>query len=884
MKRKWLNGQKPEKSTTSYHILLLGITIVVLYWILESAVHVFILHQGTLAGHLFHPDSYELWMRLVVVTLVGLLGSLAQFMVTRCRRAEGALKEYRSHLEEEVRDRTAQLSASHEKLQQEIIEHKKARDMIWLAHAELEQIFNTAADGMCVVDREGIIIRINDTLCRMLGIEKDEATGEKCHDILRDALCGTSRCPLHHFLNGEQPFESDIELKLRGGGNVSCILTVTPLKDADGSLIGIVENFKDITRRKEAEETLRKSEERYRTLVENSHDMIFIVDGEGNFIFTNTACEATLGYSREELRHINGLSLIHPDDLEMTRGRFQRLLEGEVQSNIEYRYKTKDGFYIHILNNSVPIFDSQGKVAAAFGIGRDITERKKIMEALRESEEKYSTLVEQAQDGIVIVQEGVYQFANKAMAEITGYTPEELATKYISDIASPGSRDYIVKRYRSRMAGEKVFSRLMSKIQCKDGTIKDVEGSGTVIKYHGKPALMAIIRDLSERKKIEEELQKVGKLESLGILAGGIAHDFNNLLAAIMGNLSLAEIYVESRENTLTVLQEARKSCRKAVDLTRQLLTFSRGGMPVRKPASISELIKETACFTLRGSNIKCACALADDLWPTEIDQGQISQVISNLVINAKQAMPGGGILEIQAENAVVGQADGLPLEGGNYIKISVRDHGIGIPADSLDKIFDPYFTTKKNGSGLGLAISFSIIKRHEGHLTVASELGVGTTFTIYLPASKKEIFTVEGIEEKKLYPGRGRILFMDDQENLRNMAGRMLKSLGYEVECARDGAEAVDIYKRARAEEKPFEAVILDLTVPGGMGGKEAMEKIHEIDPAAQIIVMSGYTRDPIISEYKRYGFSGVVIKPYEMKELSQVLHTVLKKNSLKS
>jgi CheY-like chemotaxis protein len=382
---------------------------------------------------------------------------------------------------------------------------------------------------------------------------------------------------------------------------------------------------------------------------------------------------------------------------------------------------------------------------------------------------------------------------------------------------------------------------------------------------------------------MEQELQKIQKLESIGILAGGIAHDFNNILTAILGNISLAKMEANPKDEIYERLVEAEKASLQAKNLTQQLLTFSKGGAPIKKTESITEVIKDSAEFALRGSNVKCEFFIPNDIWPVEVDKGQISQVISNLIINADQAMPEGGIIKVRVENvAPVGAVRPcqpvaeLPIKDGKYVKIEIEDDGIGIPKEHLPKIFDPYFTTKQKGSGLGLATSYSIIKRHDGYIAVESELGVGTTFYIYLPASSKQILTKKDAEER-LILSKGRILVMDDEEVVRDVAGIMLKRIGYDVEFADDGAEALELYKKAEESGQPFDAVIVDLTIQGGMGGEQMIKKLLEIDPNVKAIVSSGYSTDAIMSNFKQYGFSGVVTKPYRIAELSETLYKVL-------
>jgi two-component system cell cycle sensor histidine kinase/response regulator CckA len=382
----------------------------------------------------------------------------------------------------------------------------------------------------------------------------------------------------------------------------------------------------------------------------------------------------------------------------------------------------------------------------------------------------------------------------------------------------------------------------------------------------------------AERKRAEEERQKADRLESLGTLAGGIAHDFNNLLTGIMGNIDLAKRYVEPDSKVVERLTEAETASLRARDLTHQLLTFARGGAPVKKKVSIGELIEDSASFALRGTNIRPEYSLPDDLLSVEADEGQMNQVITNLVLNAEEAMPQGGVLNIRAENIEVKGGRDLPLPEGNYIEITIEDRGTCIPKEHLGRIFEPYFTTKQKGSGLGLATAYSIIRNHDGYITAESELGVGTTFHIYLPASKKpapkkeEEVVVEAPAHSK-----GKILVMDDEQIIREMLGNMLPLAGYDVELTGDGAETIEHYNKARESGQPFDAVIMDLTIPGGMGGIEAVKKLLEIDPKAKVIVSSGYATDPIMSDYEKYGFSAVVTKPYSVRELEKILHGII-------
>ncbi len=389
-----------------------------------------------------------------------------------------------------------------------------------------------------------------------------------------------------------------------------------------------------------------------------------------------------------------------------------------------------------------------------------------------------------------------------------------------------------------------------------------------------------VFRDITEKHKIEEDLLRIDKLESIGVLAGGIAHDFNNILSVILGNISLAKMYVKADDERLQKrFSDAELAILRAKDLTQQLLTFSRGGSPIRKTSAIQSVLKASCRFAITGSNIQCEFDLPNDLLPVDIDAGQINQVINNLIINAQQAMREGGTIHIRAENIVSPEQiarQGLVMNMGEYVRIAVQDSGAGIPPENLSKIFDPYFSTKEQGSGLGLATSHSIIKKHGGYITAESAPGKGTTFYIYLPAAARSDESQQGVGKPASH-GKGKILIMDDDDMIREITGELLLNLGYQVEFAKNGNEAIVMYREALDLEKPFDAVILDLTIPGGMGGKETIKELLKIDPNVRAIVSSGYSNDPIMAEFKDHGFGGVIIKPYRLSELSQTLHDVL-------
>ena len=503
---------------------------------------------------------------------------------------------------------------------------------------------------------------------------------------------------------------------------------------------------------------------------------------------------------------------------------------------------------------------------------------------LRESEERYRVAIEHSHDGVAIIRDGVHVYVNRRFLEIFGYDgQDDVVGEPATLIVQRDDAEKVGSFVAARLKGESSPSRYEFKGAKKDGSLIHVEAVVTTIVYEGENAILTYLRDIGDRRRLEEELLKASKLESVGILAGGIAHDFNNIMTAIMGNISLAKMATKPDEPSHKRLVGAEQAVNRAKDLTQQLLTFSKGGAPVKRTTEITHLLEDSANFTLTGSNVSSLFDIPEDLWNVDVDEGQMSQVIQNLVINAKEAMPTGGTIDVTAENVTIADEqgpEGLLLRNGAYIRVAIRDHGIGIPEEHIDKIFDPFFTTKQRGSGLGLATSYSIVRKHGGLIQAKSHLGIGTTFTIYLPATQKKAFTAAGIKPGTA-AGKGKILLMDDEEIVRDTIGEMLSFLGYRTEFARDGVEAIDLYVEALKSKEPFDMVILDLTVPGGMGGQEAMEEFLAIDPKIRAIVSSGYANNRIMSEYGRYGFVDVITKPYKLEELGETVSRVMEKAS---
>ena len=516
---------------------------------------------------------------------------------------------------------------------------------------------------------------------------------------------------------------------------------------------------------------------------------------------------------------------------------------------------------------------------------KEIAERRRAEAVVRERDERLRLLLGSVFEAIYGMDiDGNCTFCNAACLNLLGYEREEdLLGKNMHQLihhSHADGRKYPWEKCRiNRMFREKQGIHVDDEVLWRsDGSCFSAEyWAYPIIKNNLVIGCVVTFIDITDRRKMEEEMTKTQKLESLGVLAGGIAHDFNNILTAIVGNISMVMMQVNPVDELYAKLKEIENASVRAKDLTRQLITFSKGGAPVRKAASLVNVIKEPAVFALRGSNVRCEFSMSENLWSAEIDEGQISQVIHNLVLNAKQAMPSGGIIQINAENVSLDPENAMAIEGGNYVKITVADQGGGIPKEHLKKIFDPYFTTKEKGSGLGLAATYAIIRNHEGYVTAESSgRGGGATFTLYLPASEKQV-SGEKAAEDVMSAGSGRVLVMDDEEMVRYVAGEMLRKLGYAVEYARNGEETLEMYKSASESGQPFDIVIMDLTIPGGLGGRETIQRLLETDPGARALVSSGYSDDPVMADYRKFGFAGVLIKPYKINQLSEEVRKVM-------
>ncbi len=805
-------------------------------------------------------------------------------------------------------------------LSDEYAERRRMEEALSESEKQYRTIFETMSDVYYRTDLEGNLVSVSPSGLKLFGYEDAEEVlgmnlAENFYSNPKDREIFMKELTRHGKV-------TNYEVSLKREDRTQIIGEVSShlVYDENGEPVAVEGIFRDISERKHAEELLRLSEEKYRSLMENLNVGVFRVapDGDGQFIDVNQAYTEILGYDKKQ----DVLKLKVSDtyfDIDDRRKLREKLLQQGFLKNEEVTLKRKDGTPIIVSDTGKALYDADGKLLYFDGVIEDITERKQIEEellkyrlhleelveerteelkntnqhlqmeiaerksieeSLAAEKERLAVTLRSIGDGVITAgTDGIIVLINKVAESLTGWTQEEA-------VGSPLHEVFNIISEKTRESCENPVDRVLREgavvglgnntvLIARDGTERVIADSGAPIRDRMSEIIgvVLVFRDITEKRRLEQDMMRTQKLESISILAGGIAHDFNNILTAILSNANLARMYTEDAK-IIEKLAQIEKASSQAKDLTQQLLTFSKGGAPVRKTTSISGLIRDSASFALRGSNVRCHFYIPADLWFVDVDEGQISQVINNLIINADQAMPEGGIVRVQAENVYVEEGV-LPVNEGQYVKISITDQGIGIPEKYLQKIFDPYFTTKQRGSGLGLSTSYSIIKHHDGYIDVESETGAGTTFHMYLPASERR---EEKEEKKRGEPvlGQGKILLMDDEAFVRDAASEILQYLGYTVEVAEDGKEAIDLYKKA-LEDTPFDAIIMDLTIAGGMGGKEAIQTLQEFDPEVKAIVSSGYSTDPVMADYRKYGFRGVVTKPYSIEELSITLHRVL-------
>jgi|GEM_PF-744443 len=652
------------------------------------------------------------------------------------------------------------------------------------------------------------------------------------------------------------------------------------------------EQLVTIQRREEelsqALEEIQRSEERYRTIFNAPSDAIFIHDAEtGRVEDVNDAVLVMYGCTREEIlgHTVERFSAGTPPytSEEAARRILAAIREGPQRFEWLARKQNGEVFWVDVSLRHTRFLGGNYVIAVV----RDIQARKEAERLLTLEKERLAVTLASIGDGVITTDTDCrVVLMNRVAEDLTGWRREEAAGRTLPEVFhiehETTGEPMENPAFRVLESNRIVELENHTVLKAKDGTRRIIADSGAPIRDDDGNILgvVLVFRDMTEKHRTEQELLKVKKLESVGVLAGGIAHDFNNILAAVIGNIELASLHLLQGHDAAQLLAEAKKAGERARALTQQLLTFAKGGAPVRRAASITSVIRESAQFVLRGSPVRIEYRIPEDLWLVDIDPDQISQVIQNIVLNARQAMGQGGEIRVTCRNIEQGLLPGS-VGPKRLVSIEIADTGPGIPRDLLEKIFDPYFTTKEDGSGLGLAICHSIVTRHDGHIEVNSAPGRGTTFTILLPASQEQEASVSRssleLPQRDKAGRSARILVMDDEEMVREIITQMLTRMGHQVATAEDGDQALGLYQEALKQGRPFDVVIMDLTIPGGKGGAETARELLSLDPEARLVVASGYAEDPIMAAYRSHGFAGCLKKPFLLKELEEVLAKVI-------
>ncbi|HOY66597.1 MAG TPA: PAS domain S-box protein [Candidatus Ozemobacteraceae bacterium] len=730
--------------------------------------------------------------------------------------------------------------------------------------------FHTFPDALSITSLEGIYQEINPGFTAHTGYTAEEVIGRSSLELNiwvdprdRDRLTGGLR---------EHGRVSNLEANFRrkDGSILTGLMSASICKIRN--VPHILSTSRDISERKKYEHELEMSARRYRMLIELAMDAFFQGDEQGNFIDANTTAVELTGYSRDELLRMNMRDLFSPETLKNVPLRYDRLDHGEsLASQRELRTKSGQPRLIEMHSKRMP----DGTYQAFF---HDITRRKQIEDAAAAEKERLAVTLRSIGDGVITTDTlGRVQLVNRVAEQLTGWCQQEAEGRPLPEV-------FRILDERSREPAATAIDAVLATAVTVDSDIPVVlvarDGSERLVARCGSPLMdrnnavigaVLVFRDMTEKTRLLEITQNNQKLEALGVLAGGIAHDFNNLLGGIFGSMELAQVACHD-PRVLGYLNGAIDTIKRARSLTQQLLTFAKGGTPLRSLVPLPPLIRESAQFALSGSNVSCRFQLPDDLWPCSIDANQIGQVLDNIVINAQQAMPAGGEILITAENLTLTGPSAHGLPAGKYVRISIADTGIGIPRDILPRIFDPFFTTKSKGQGLGLATSHSILRRHNGGIEAESEPGRGSTFHIFLPATSKPISQTEP-PLRTSHIGRGRVLVMDDEPVVRDVLASFLELFGYVVIAMAEGKAALAYVEAEIRAGRTFAALFLDLTIPGGLGGKEIIAGIRDQAPALPVFVVSGYAEDPIMAAPARFGFTASLRKPFLMEELEQLL-----------
>ncbi len=880
-----------------------------------------------IAAGMFIPysDSIPL-LHAAANRITGIFGVWGvSILLMQLKRLQTSQLQMNNELEKHVGERTTQLAQANTSLKREIDERLQAEEALRKSEMKYKAIFENVQDVFYQLNAIGNVVEISPSILRYSGYTRDELIGTP---VVSYYYYPEDRLKFLELMKeNKEVVDYEVRLKTKSGRMVIASANAHFLFDARGNPTGIEGSLRDITDRKKAEEKFQKYAYDLEQLLSISREMTSTTDIVKLERFAVLAAKELLQLdfstliilSEDKTRLAIKDCVVFPETLtcQFSPVEGQDLAALVIKNkkfdivanfNEEIRFEVPDMVRKNNIHSAicVPMMAEDDVFGVLIGhtlekrefSQEDITLYQNIanqttiaiknamnLEALRKGEKKLHDITSHMAEGVyVIVPSGRVTFINEEAVRLLGWTQRELNESGAHELVHHRKANgkplpiekcgmhNVMSTGKRYVSSDEVFIR-------RDGTVFPVSIVSSPILEKGQVvASITTFRDITERKKLEQEASKVEKLESVGILAGGIAHDFNNLLQGILGCISLAKIRSYSENKRTDLLTQAERSCMTATELSHRLLTFASGGAPIKKALFIPELLREIVASSIKSDMITVEISLASDLSPVNADERQLRQVFRNLINNAEEAMPAGGFLRVTGNNISLTGDEALSLKSGPYVRISMIDQGVGIPKEHLLKIFDPYFTTKGKGSnkgmGLGLSICYSIVRKHDGAITIESQPGNGTTATIYLSVaggrySKEEPRTASssGADVK-------RVLLMDDDASIRSVAAEMLNHLGMDVLTAVDGEEAVTFYRQAQETGQGFDVVILDLVVPGGMGGEATMRQLLEIHPDVKGIVTSGYSEDPILKDFRAYGFVNAIAKPYDLQKLRNVLN----------
>ncbi|MEJ2715896.1 MAG: PAS domain S-box protein [Deltaproteobacteria bacterium] len=912
-------------------------------------------------------------------------------------------KEVRNELEARVRERTAELEKANEELLLQIVERKQAEEGLRESEAKYRAIIENMEEGYYEVDLTGNMTFCNDALSKILGYERSELIGKNNREYMDESVARKVYELFNRvYTTGRTAYTPRLEFLRKHGPPGVGETSISLIRDSAGNPTGFRGIVRDVTERKQAEEALKESEKKYRELAELLPQFVYEVNEKGILTFVNRAGLEASGYSEKDgAKKMRAVTAFVPEDRERAARNVQRVMAGEDVGGVEYSLLTKEGSTIPVVTYASPIMQNN-RIVGIRGVATDVSELKRAEQALRESEEKYRLLVENANEAIMVIQDATIKFVNQQAVESIGYSEEELKSKQIQELVHPDDREATFARHLARLRGEKLSDTWSFRIIDARGNIRWLEMSAVLIDWEGRPATLnfaseitgrkqmederlrlataieqaaetivitdtdgttlyvnpafestsgytreealgenpnllksgehdqafyeemwstlrsgrvwsghfvnkrkdgslyeeeatispikdesgaivnyvAVKRDVTEQTILEKQLLEAQKMEAVGRLAGGIAHDFNNLLQVILGYSDFLLMDVDEKDPHFEDIEIIHQTTRRAADLVQRILTFSRRAETLSQPVDLNRSVTDAEKLLRRiiPKMIDIEILLDKELKKVNADPGQVEQILLNLAVNAKDAMPEGGTFMIETQNVNLNGPycrTHVGVEPGRYVRLRISDTGHGMDKEQLDHIFEPFYTTKKagEGTGLGLAIVFGIVKGHGGHITCHSEPGGGTTFDIHLPVTENAVTRNPEISGEMPASGTETLLLVDDEDRIRAWGTRVLRESGYKVLTATNGLQALQIYER---HSNKIDLVVLDLIMPG-ISGKRCLEKLLEIEPNVRVLVASGHFPDESTWLASLAGAKGTIHKPYDAKSMLQAVRGIL-------